>query len=286
MKKRRFGRSNHNSTLAIFGGAAFWEINQDKSDQVMDMVLDAGINHIDVAPQYGQAEVRLGPWLENKRDKFFLGCKTLERTREASWVELKRSLELLHTGYLDLYQAHAVNSFEELDQVTSKGGSLETFIQARDEKLTSYIGLTSHGLLSPAILLEALQRFDFDSILFPVNSILFADPQYREKTNELLDVCEAKDVGVMAIKSVAKEPWKEGEEKTFTTWYKPFSSQDEIQKSVNFTLSQKITGICTAGDTTLLPMIIKACENFTPMTEEEQEERIRETSLLANIFVK
>ena len=285
MEKRRFGRSNHNSTVAIFGGAAFWEIDQEKSDRVMDLVLEAGINHIDVAPQYGQAEERLGPWLKDKRDKFFLGCKTLERTREASQLELERSLKLLFTDHLDLYQAHAVNSFEELDQITSKGGSLETFIKAREEKLTSYIGLTSHGLLSPAILLEALQRFDFDSILFPVNSILFANPQYREKTDELLDVCEAKEVGVMAIKSVAKEPWKEGEEKTFTTWYKPFSSQEEIQKSVNFTLSQKVTGICMAGDTTLLPMIIKACESFSPMTAEEQEERIRETRQFENIFV-
>ena len=284
MDKRRFGRSNHNSSIAIFGGAAFWDVNQVKANETMDMVLESGINHIDVAPQYGKAEERLGPWLKNKRDKFFLGCKTLERSNEESRAELERSLKFLFTDHLDLYQAHAVNSFEELDQITAKDGALGTFIQAREEKLTKYIGLTSHGLLSPAILLEALKRFDFDSVLFPVNSVLYANPEYREKADELLAVCEAKNVGVMAIKSIAKGPWKENEEKTFSTWYKPFSSQEEIQKSVNFTLSQKVTGICMAGDTSLLPLIIKACENFTPMTTKEQEQLIRASKQFEDIF--
>jgi predicted aldo/keto reductase-like oxidoreductase len=149
----------------------------------------------------------MGPWIEKTRDQFFLGCKTQLRTKEEAAAELRLSLKKLRTDKFDLHQLHAVTNFEELDQVTGPGGALEALVEARDEGLTDYIGITGHGNNSPAVFLEALRRFDFDTILFPVNFVQFGIPEYRDKTLELLDVCQQKDIGVMAIKAVARRPW-------------------------------------------------------------------------------
>src|SRR6266496_6396046 len=145
MDKRRFGRTGHMSTVAIFGGAAFVEITQEDADKVMEQVIEAGINHIDIAPSYGQAEERVGPWMPRERNRFFLGCKTMERTKEGAWNELQQSLQRLQTETFDLYQCHAVTTMEELDAVTRKGGALEAFVEARREGLIKFIGITGHG---------------------------------------------------------------------------------------------------------------------------------------------
>ena len=273
METRQFGRTGHMSTIAIFGAAAFWEISQADADRVMEQVIEAGINHIDIAPSYGQAEVRVGPWMPRERGRFFLGCKTMERTREGAWNEMRRSLKLLQTEAFDLYQCHAITTMEELDAVTMKGGALEAFEQARQEGLTRYIGITGHGVDAPKIYLEALRRFDFDSVLFPLNFVQMANPEYRSYTEELVATCKSKDVGTMIIKTITKAPWGERPH-TATTWYEPFDQQDEIQKAVNFALSYDVTGLCTAGDTRILPLMLKACENFTRLSSAQREEMI------------
>lgn len=270
MKKRSFGRTGHMSTVAIFGGAAFWEVTQAEADARMEQVIAAGVNHIDVAPSYGMAEERLGPWLARERDRFFLGCKTMERTKAGAADELRRSLERLRVDSFDLYQIHAITTRDELDQVTRPGGALEAILDARAEGLTRFIGITGHGLDVPAIFLEALRRFDFDSVLFPINFVLYADPAYRRDAEELLRQCRARDVGTMIIKTVARGPWGD-RPKTYTTWYEPFDDPDHIQQSVNFALSQDVTGLCTAGDVTILPLFLEACERFAPMSAAQQE---------------
>jgi aryl-alcohol dehydrogenase-like predicted oxidoreductase len=273
METRRFGRTGHMSTVAIFGAAAFGQISQPDADKVMEMVIEAGVNHIDVAPSYGQAEIRIGPWMPRERKRFFVGCKTTERTKEGAWKELHESLKRLQTENFDLYQCHAVTTMEELDAVTMKGGALEAFVEARREGLTQFIGITGHGVDAPQIYLEALRRFDFDSVLFPLNFTQMANPEYREYAEELIAACKAKDVGTMIIKSVTKAPWG-NREHTATTWYEPFDNSEEIQKAVNFALSYDVTGLCTAGDTRVLPIMLKACENFTPLSRSEREEMI------------
>ncbi len=283
MQARRFGRTGHMSTLAIFGAAAFWEIDQERADQTLQLILEHGINHVDVAPSYGQAEERVGPWLSRHREHLFLGCKTMERTREGAAAELRRSLEKLHVEAFDLYQIHAITTLEELDAVTREGGALEALREARQAGLTRFIGITGHGVDSPAIFLEALQRFDFDSILFPVNFIQYANPVYRRNAEELLRECRARDVGVMAIKSISRGPWGDREH-THTTWYRPFEDPEHIQQAVNFALSQEVTGICTAGDTHVLPSVLEACENFTPLTNEEQEALIATAGQFEPLF--
>ncbi|HET9909606.1 MAG TPA: aldo/keto reductase [Anaerolineales bacterium] len=283
METRRFGRTGHMSTVAIFGAAALWKISQEDADKVMEMVIEAGVNHIDVAPSYGQAEERIGPWMPRERGRFFLGCKTTERTREGAWNEMQASLKRLQTESFDLYQCHAVTTMEELDAVTMKGGALEAFVKARDEGLTKYLGITGHGVDAPQIYLEALRRFDFDSVLFPINFVQMANPEYRKYTEELIATCNAKDVGTMIIKSITKAPWGERQH-TASTWYEPFDQMEEIQQAVNFVLSFDVTGVCTAGDTRILPMVLKACENFARLSNSEMEEMIKSGKQFEPLF--
>jgi aryl-alcohol dehydrogenase-like predicted oxidoreductase len=270
MKTRRFGRTGHRSTVAIFGAAAFYQVAQAEADAAMEQVIAAGVNHIDVAPSYGLAEERLGPWLARERDRFFLGCKTQERTRESAAAELRRSLERLQVDAFDLYQLHAVNSTEELDQVTGSGGALEAILDAREDELTHFVGITGHGVDAPAVFLEALRRFEFDSVLFPLNFVLYANPVYRRNAEELLRQCQARDVGVMIIKSIAKGSWGD-RPKTYNTWYEPFDDAAHLHQAVNFALSQDVTGLCTVADVTLLPLFLEACERFTSMNAAQQE---------------
>jgi len=262
------------STIAIFGAAAFSQISQEEADKAIELIIEAGVNHIDVAPSYGEAELRIGPWMPRERGRFFLGCKTTERTKEGAWRELRESIKRLQTETFDLYQCHAVTTMEELDAVTMKGGALEAFVEAREQGLTKYLGITGHGANAPQIYLEALRRFDFDTVLFPLNFVQMANPEFRKYAEELVATCKAKDVGTMIIKSITKGPWGE-KPHTATTWYEPFHNIDEIQKGINFALSYDVTGICTPGDTRVLPLVLDACKNFTRLSQDEMEEMIK-----------
>ncbi len=284
MEKRRLGRTNHMSSVVIFGAAAFWEIDRETAEQALDMALAAGVNHIDVAPQYGQGEERVGPWLESRREQFFLGCKTLERGRAEAWAELHRSLDKLRTTHLDLYQLHAVGTFEELDAAFAAGGAIEALIEAQEKKLTRWLGITGHGLDTPRVHLEALRRFDFDTVMFPINPALYANADYRRDTERLLETCAARDVGVMVIKSIAKGPWGD-KPKVYNSWYEPFDQQEAIVTGVRFALSQPgVTCVASAADVRLLPMVLKAGQEYAPLSAAEQAEAIAEAAALEPLF--
>jgi aryl-alcohol dehydrogenase-like predicted oxidoreductase len=270
MDKRRFGRTGHKSTVAILGGAAFGKVTQAEADAAMNRVIGAGVNHIDVAPSYGVAEERLRPWLARERNRFFLGCKTAERTASGAEAELHRSLERLGVEAFDLYQIHGITTKGELDQVTRPAGALEAILKARSQGLTQYVGITGHGVHAPGLFLEALSRFDFDSVLFPINFVQYANSNYRRDCEELLRQCRDRDVGTMIIKSIARRPWDD-RPKTYDTWYEPFADENWIQKAVDFALSQDVTGLCTVGDKTLLPLVLDACEHSTHLSPAQQE---------------
>ena len=287
MQKRKFGRTGHMSSVAIFGAAALHAtISQADANEALDLAFAAGVNHYDVAASYGNgmAETRLGPWLEKHRHEVFVGTKTGVRSYEGAWAEVNRSLALLRTNQLDLAQIHAVTTFEELDKATGPDGALKAMQRARDEGLTKFIGITGHDWRIANIHIEALSRFDFDTVLFPINPVLYANAEYRISVEKLLQICQDRNVGVQAIKSVAKGPWGD-QKRRYNTWYEPFDRQEKIQQGVNFTLSQPgVTGIPTAGDTTILPMVIKAVENFQPMSQSEQEALIAQSQELEPIF--
>lgn len=269
MQTRRFGRTGHMSTIVIFGAFAVGLLDQKEADAVMEQVLAHGINHIDVAPSYAEAELRLGPWLETHRDRFFLGCKTQLRDKEKAREELHRSLERLRVDRFDLFQLHAVTTMEELDACFAPGGSLEAIVEARDEGLTRFLGITGHGLQAPAVQLEALNRFDFDSLLFTLNFKMWADENYRRDASRLIEVAQERDIGTMVIKTWARGPWGE-QEPRYHTWYEPFEDEEMIEQALRFNLSQPVTGVISAGDARLLPMILDAAERFRPMDDAEQ----------------
>jgi aryl-alcohol dehydrogenase-like predicted oxidoreductase len=269
MQQRKFGRTGHMSTIVIFGGFAVGTIPQEEADAVMEQLLEHGVNHIDVAPSYGDAELRLGPWLEKYRDRFFLGCKTQLRDRQEARDELHRSLGRLRVDRLDLYQLHAVTTMEGLDQCFAPGGSMETLVEAREQGLTRYLGITSHGLQAPAVQIEALNRFDFDSLLFTLNFKLWANEQYRRDVTQLLQITAGRDLGTMVIKTWERGPWGDQEHR-YHTWYEPFDDPEMVAKAMRFNLSFPVTGVISAGDARLLPMILDAAERYTPMFEEEQ----------------
>jgi len=269
MQKRRFGRTEHMSSIAIFGAFALGQVTQEEADAVMETVLVHDVNHIDVAPSYYDAEMRLGSWLEYHRDRFFLGCKTQLRQKDQARDELHRSLERLRVDRFDLYQLHAVNTLEELDQCFSLNGSMEAILEAREEGLTRYVGITSHGLQAPSVQMAALQRFDFDSLLFPLNLKLWADEAYRWDATALLRMAAERDIGTMVIKAFTRGPWGR-RVPSYHTWYEPFEDEDSIRQALRFVLSQPVTGLISAGDARLVSKILDAAEQFEPMDTAEQ----------------
>ncbi len=287
METRRFGRSGHRSSIAIFGGAAFHPlIDVAEAEEALDQALAAGVNHYDFAAGYGNgmAETRLGPWLERHRDQVFVGTKTVQRNHAGAWAEINRSLALLRCEQMDLAQIHGVVDDDNLDAATAADGALKAMRRARDEGLTRFIGITGHGLQAPRLFYEALERFDFDSVLFPVNPVLFGIADYRRYAERLLARCQERDVGVMAIKSIAKGPWGD-RDKRWHTWYEPWDTQARIQQGVNFALSQPgVSGIPMAGETRLLPLVLQAAEDFTPLSLEEQEALIAASAGQEAIF--
>jgi aryl-alcohol dehydrogenase-like predicted oxidoreductase len=245
--------------VLIYGAAALGEVDQATADASVQLALDAGINHFDVAASYGEAELRLGPWMPRIRDRIFLASKTGLRDRDAAWAEINRSLERLRTDHLDLIQVHAVGDPEELDLVTRPGGSLEAVVRARDEGLARAVGITGHGHQAPATHLEALARFPFDTVLSPLNWVLGQDPAYLADYQALVAEVEAQDAGLMIIKSASRRNWPEPDGHAYATWYEPFDDQERIDAAVAWVLARpEVTGIATPGDVRLLPLLVEA----------------------------
>jgi len=279
MEKRRLGRTRQMSSVVTFGAAAFIKISQKNADRAMELVINRGINHIDVAPEYGEAEMRLGPWIEKYRVNFFLGCKTQKREKNQAKEELYRSLEHLRTDYFDLYQLHQVDEFSDLETALSSGGAMEAILEARDKDLIKHIGITSHKL---SIHIRALQMFEFDTIMFPFNFIFFSDDAYRKEFKDLMKLTMKKDVGRIVIKAIAKRNWLGKYERLpmlecpYTTWYEPFDTKAEIERSLHFVLSQNVCTAVSPSDVRLLPMLLDAADSYKPMSTEEQSRVLEE----------
>lgn len=280
MEKRRLGKTGHMSSIVALGGAAFWKVTQAEAEAAIELAVSHGINHIDVAPSYGQAETRLGPWLEKHRKGMFVACKTQERSKARAWEELKRSLETLRVDYFDLYQFHGVNDLETLYVVLGTEGALEAVLEARQQGLVKYIGITGHR---PFVHVEALNRFDFDTVLFPLNRVLAAHRDDFNDFTTLLKVAKKKDVGTIAIKAITKRPW-EGPMHAYQTWYEPFDEPAEIDKSLWYTLSQGVTTAPMSGDLRLWPMIIDAAERSRPLDAREQTEAVAQVRRYRPLF--
>jgi aryl-alcohol dehydrogenase-like predicted oxidoreductase len=271
MEYRRLGRLDHRSSVLLYGAAALASVEQEVADRSILEALDAGINHFDVAASYGDAELRLGPWMPRIRDRIFLATKTGERSRETAWSQINASLERLQTERLDLLQLHAVGDLEDLDRAVGPGGALEAATRAVDEGLVDAVGITGHGSEAPAVHLEALRRFPFATVLTPLNPVLWRDAVYRASYEALAEEVHRQDVGLMIIKTISRRNWPDGPEGApYTTWYEPLDGEERIRAAVSWVLAHKeITGLATAGDIRLLGATIAAEQNRIPAEEAE-----------------
>jgi predicted aldo/keto reductase-like oxidoreductase len=274
MQRRRLGRLGHMSSVLIYGGAALADVSQVDADRSIEMALEAGINHFDTAADYGESELRLGSWMPRIRERIFLATKTGDREAGAAYDSLRRSLERLQTDRVDLIQLHAVGSLEELDSVTRSGGALDGVIRARDEGLARGIGITGHGPGVAAVHLEACRRFPFDTVLTPFNFVLARDERFRRGFDALIEFATASDIGLMVIKSIARNNWRADGPRPYATWYEPLDEQASVDAAVASALDRpEITGLATAGDVRLLPLMIEA-ERRREADEDEGADRI------------
>lgn len=281
LERRRLGRTEHRSSVAILGCAAFAASNPDEVAAAVSTALDAGVDHLDVAPQYGEAEVLLGPVLESVRDRFFVACKTLRHRADGVRAQLEESLTRLRCDHVDLYQLHAVTDLEELER---RADAVATVLAARDEGLCRFVGITGHELTTPAAQLEAVRRYDLDTVMFPVNPRLWSDPDYRRAAEALLEEVGRRDLGVMAIKAAAARPWGERAH-TATTWYEPYRDPAEVARGVRFALSVPgVHAFCTPGDVGLLGTVLDAARAFEPLTEAERADASRAVATEPLIF--
>ena len=286
MQQRRLGRLGHRSSILIFGGAALAEVDQQVADRAVRLALDAGINHFDVAAGYGDAELRLGPWMPRIRRRIFLATKTGLRDRDGAWAQINRSLERLRAERVDLIQVHAVGDLADLDLVTGRAGALEAVVRARDEGLAGAIGITGHGHQAPATHREALRRFPFETVLTPLNYALGRDPAYLADYQALVAEVQAQDVGLMVIKAASRRNWPAAAEHRYGTWYEPFDDQQRITAAVVWSLSHpEVTGIATPGDVRLLPAVLEAAAEVGERSRAQAEEVLARAEGYSSPFV-
>ncbi len=280
MEKRRLGKTEHMSSILTFGSAALFQVTEAEADASIELAIEHGVNHFDVAPAYGQAELRLGPWMEKHHREIFLACKTTQRGKTGAWEDLKRSLETLRVDCFDLYQFHGVNDLETLNVVLGPAGALEAVLEAKEQGLVRHIGITGHR---PFVLVDALNHFAFDTVLFPLNRVLAAHSDDYTDFSPLLETTEQKDAGTIAIKAIAKRPWAAGM-RMYRTWYEPFNGQTEIDRSLRYTLSQGITTAAMPADLSLWPLVIDAAERFKTLNTQEQKEVVSQVRQYRSIF--
>ncbi|CAG7621857.1 hypothetical protein PAESOLCIP111_02369 [Paenibacillus solanacearum] len=279
MLQRQMGKLGYMSSVVMFGAAKLGNVTQEEADESIRYALEHGINHFDTAASYGDAELRMGPWMSRYRDRVFLATKTGERTKAKAKEQIYRSLERLQVDTLDLLQLHAVGDLSELDKALGKGGAIEAAIEAKEEGVVKAIGITGHGHLAPRTHLEALRRYPFETVLTPLNYRLYAMPEYREAFDALLEETKKRDVPLRVIKAIARKPWEEGQERRYATWYEPFEEQQVIDACVNFVLSfEGIAGFASAGDIRLLPKIVDAVSRFEPGKREVAEQLLRQVA--------
>jgi len=270
---KAFGATGHVSTRIIFGAAALGSVSQDDADRTFETLFRYGVNHIDTAASYGEAELRIGPWMVAHRQDFFLATKTGQRSYQDAHDEIRRSLERMRTDHVDLIQLHALVDPEEWRTAMEADGALKAVVEARDEGLARFIGVTGHGVTAPRMHIKSLQRFPFDSVLLPYNYLMLQDAQYLADLEELLALCVERNVAVQTIKSLAVGEWGT-KARNRSTWYEPLEAQDDIDLAVSYVLGDSRVFLNTSGDIHLLPRILDAATRFTTRPTDEQMQEL------------
>ncbi|MEZ4866059.1 MAG: aldo/keto reductase [Caldilineaceae bacterium] len=283
IEKRPFGRTGHMSTVTLFGAAALGRVSQADADRTLDVLLQYGVNHIDTAASYGDAELRIGPWMEKHRKDFFLATKTGERTYEKAKAEIHRSLERMRTDYVDLIQLHNLGHPDEWDTAVGPGGALEAAVEAKEQGLVRNIGVTGHGLYIAAMHLRSLEKFDFDSVLMPYNYVMHKNAKYMADFDAVVKLCEERNVAVQTIKSLMRGPWGI-EDRNYSVWYQPLTEQADIDRAVHWVIGRPYIFLNTAGDINLLPKILDAASRFQSRPADAAMEEMLQERRMSSIF--
>ena len=279
-----FGRTRHRSSRVIFGAAALSSVAQDVADRTLEVLQEHGVNHIDVAASYGEAELRIKPWLRSAREAFFVATKTGARDAKGAREELHRSLDRMGVDHVDLWQLHNLADPIEWDTALSPGGAVEAAVEARQEGLVRWIGVTGHGAQIAANHRRSVARFDFDSVLLPYNYVTMQSPYYAENFEGLAAVCAARGTAVQTIKAIALRPWS-GRERTRSTWYEPLEEQADIDLAVWWVLGREGVFLNTVGDVNLLPKVLDAAERFEQRPDEAAMKALIERTETEPLFV-
>jgi aryl-alcohol dehydrogenase-like predicted oxidoreductase len=279
-----FGRTGHESTRTLFGAAALGRVDQSTADRTLEVLESYGVNHIDVGASYGDAELRIAPWLRRDPNRFFVATKTGQRRAKEAREELHRSLDRMGVDHVDLWQLHNLADPIEWDIALSPGGVIEAAVQAREERLVRFIGVTGHGAQIAANHRRSLERFAFDSVLLPYNFITMQMPYYSENFKALEAICVERGVAIQTIKTIAMRPWKEREH-VRTTWYEPLESQADIDLAMSWALGNPNVFVNTVGDVNLLPMALDAASRYASRPDDSEMQALVRRSEQEPLFV-
>jgi aryl-alcohol dehydrogenase-like predicted oxidoreductase len=281
-----FGRTGHRSTRVLFGAAALGGMKQARADQVLELLLEHGINHIDTAAMYGDSELRIAPWLRTHRGDFFLATKTAQRTAAGARAELHRSLERMGVDHVDLIQLHNLVEPDEQQVALGPRGALEALIEARAQGLTRFIGVTGHGTFAAAAHLASLARFDFDSVLLPYNPSLMASPDYAADFESLVARCRERAVAVQTIKAIARRRWTEGDAQRRYSWYEPIRDEEALGRAVRWVLRRPELFLNSSSDATLLPAVLAAANRPDPSPSDAEMRADSRALAIEPLFVR
>jgi aryl-alcohol dehydrogenase-like predicted oxidoreductase len=278
-----FGRTGHESSRTIFGAAALGSVTQREADAALGRLVEHGVNHIDTAASYGDSELRLAPWLKEHRSEIFLATKTGRRDYVGAREEIRRSLQRLGVDYVDLLQLHNLVDVIEWEFALREGGALDAAVEARDEGLVRFIGVTGHGLTVAHMHSRSLERFAFDSVLLPYSYVQMRDERYAADFEALAAVCSERGVAMQTIKAISLAPW-DGREQTAATWYEPLRAQDEIDLAVHWVLGRPDVFLNTVGDVEILPRVLDAAERFASRPSDGELEELLTRRRLVPLF--
>lgn len=283
IERRPFGRTGHQSTATLFGAAALARVSQADADRTLEVLLRHGVNHIDTAARYGDSELRIGPWMARHRRDFFLATKTGQRGAREAREDLHRSLERLRVDHVDLIQLHSLGHPDDWERAMGPGGALDALVEARQQGLARFIGVTGHGWTIPAMHRRSLARFDFDAILMPYNFFMAQDERYRNHFEEVLAQCRQRQVAVQVIKSVARGPWATAE-RTRATWYQPLEDQVDVDRAVHWALAVPGVFLNTPGDIELLPRVLDAASRYQGRPPDEEMKEMAQAQRMTSLF--
>lgn len=283
IEKMPFGKTGHHSSRAIFGSVSLGRASQSEADRALGLLWEFGVNHIDTAPKYGEAERRLGQWMKEYRDRFFLATKTNERSYQDAKDQFQRSLERLKVDSVDLLQFHNLTDVVEREIIFGPGGAIEFLIEAKEKGLAKNIGITGHGLDAPKFHRQTLERFPFDAVLLPCNYLLMREPSYANEFRKLLSYCQKRQIAVQTIKSIARGYWG-NKERNRSTWYEPLTNTDAITKSVHWVLGIPGIFLNTVGDLQELPKVLKAADNYEECPTDEEMNRLVKEMKMQTLF--